>query len=201
MLDSLASQHPAFFAWVFLPVLIFLARTTDMGLSTLRILFIAQGRKFLAAMMGFFEALVWLFVIGQILNHLSNPLCVMAYAGGYAAGNALGLYIEERLAMGLQILRIVTQSDPAALIEELKEAGHGVTAVDGSGAMGPVKLLFTVVRRREVGRVTEMISRLAPRAFFSVGDVRRAAEGVFLPPQRLLPSVRWRSWRTLRKSK
>ena len=202
MPSFLALTHGDLVAWVLLPLFIFVARTADVGLNTLRILFLSQGRSLLAPMVGFFEALLWLVVIGQILQHLSNPLCVVAYAGGFAAGNAFGMFLERRLAIGMQMVRIVTHRDAEVLIEALKARDYGITVVDATGAMGKVKILFTVVRRRDVGLVLELIRQHNPKAFISVEDVRRAEEGVFPRPSALLPGAHTTGLaRQLRKAK
>lgn len=200
-MDALLAAHPVLVPWVILPLFFFVARTTDVGLSTLRIAFIAQGRIVLAPVIGFFEALIWLLVIGQALKFLDNPLCVVAYAGGFAMGNVFGLTLERRLAFGRQIVRIIVSNHPGDLIDTLRTAGHGVTVVDGEGMSGPVKILFTVVRRREVPAVLAVVRAREPRAFVSIEDVRRAEEGVFLRGRpRSLPGLDW-SWLRLRKGK
>lgn len=179
MLEALS--HPeGVYAWVVLPLLIFAARAFDMTLSTLRILFISQGRTKLAPFIGFFEALIWLIVMSQVLRHISNPMNAVAYAAGFAMGNLAGLRLEERLAMGMRILRIILPPDADELVADLRKAGFGVTVVDGDGLKGPVKILFTLVRRRDVTRALEIVRRHQASAFFSVEDVRQAAQ-VFYP--------------------
>lgn len=201
MFQTFTAEHPALYAWVLLPILIFCARTLDMGLSTLRIVCIAQGRRFLAPLVGFFESLIWLFVIGQIINHLNNPACLLAYAGGFACGNVFGLWVDRRLAIGRQVVRVIARDGIEPLIAAIKEADFGITVVDGEGATGPVKIVFTVVRRRDVPRIVAMIEEHVPRAFYSIEDVRQAAEGVFPPAQGLADLGRWRMWEALRKSR
>lgn len=168
--------------WVFLPLLIFAARTIDMSLSTLRILFIAQGRRGLAPLVGFFESLIWLLVVGQAIKHLDNPACLFGYAGGFACGNLVGMSIERRLAMGTRLLRIIPSGDTTGLVDELRAQGQGVTVFDGHGVAGQVKMLFTVVRRRDLPTVLETVDRLAPSAFLSIEDVRQAHQGTYLAP-------------------
>lgn len=199
----LSESLPFLFPWVILPLLIFSARTADVSLSTLRIVSIAQGRTLFAAGIGFFESLIWLAVIGQILAFLDNPLCVVAYAAGFATGNIVGLRIERQLAIGQQIVRVIVPGDGADLIADLRDAGHGVTAVDGHGAAGAVRILFTVVRRSQVPAVTGRVEERYPKAFYSIEDVRRAAEGVFVPGRRTLPALgpAWPPLRWLRKAK
>ncbi len=201
MLDALAVQHPALFSWVILPLIIFCARSSDVGLSTLRIVCIAQGRKVLAPLVGFFEALIWLFVIGQIIHHLDNPLCVIAYAAGFACGNVVGLWVDRWLAIGMQVVRIICRDGVEPLVEALKAANFGVTTVAGEGATGPVKILFTIVRRRDVAQIITLVNAHVPRAFYSIEDVRQAAEGIFPPGADLSDLSRWRMWETLRKSR
>lgn len=202
-MQALTESYPFLVPWVFLPLLIFCARTGDVSLSTLRIVSIAQGRTLFAAGVGFFESLIWLGVIGQILDYLHNPLCVVAYAAGFATGNIVGLKIERRLAIGQQIVRVIVPGGGDDLIEALRDAGHGVTVIEGHGAGGPVRVLFTVVRRSLVPAVTDLVEERFPRAFYSIEDVRRAAEGVFVPGRQPLASLgtAWPPLRWLRKAK
>lgn len=178
------SPESPLFHWIVLPLVIFMARTIDMSLSTLRIVFVAQGRRRLAPLVGFFESLIWLVVIAQALKHLDKPLCVIAYAGGFAMGNLVGLEIEHRLAMGLRLLRIFPHGDDQPLVDALRAHGQGVTVFDGQGVAGPVKMLFTLVRRRDLPVVLETVRRVDPVAFLSIEDVRQAVQGTYLPADR-----------------
>jgi uncharacterized protein YebE (UPF0316 family) len=181
-MDPFLNADSPWIPWVVLPLLIFLARTIDMSLSTLRILFIAQGRRRLAPLVGFFESLIWLLVVGQAIKHLDNPACVLAYAGGFACGNLVGMSIEKRLAMGTRLVRIIPTGDAQQLIDELRAQRQGLTVLDAQGANGPVKMLFTIVRRRDLPLVLETVDRLSPTAFLSVEDVRQAHQGTYLLP-------------------
>jgi uncharacterized protein YebE (UPF0316 family) len=169
--------------WVLLPLAIFVARTFDMSLSTLRIVFIAQGRRRLAPLVGFFESLIWLVVVGQAIKHLDNPLCVLAYAGGFAFGNLAGLTIESRLAMGRRLVRIILPGEDHELVDALRADGQGVTVLPGHGVAGPVQLLFTIVRRRDVEKVLATVDRVHPSAFVSIEDIRQAHQGTYFAPQ------------------
>lgn len=167
------------FAWVILPILIFIARVIDVTFGTIRIIFISKGEKFLAPLFGFFEIIVWLFAIGQIMQNLTNVTYYFAYAGGFATGNFVGMYIEERMAMGTLIIRIITNKDASDLMEALKLKNYGITIVDAQGATGDVKIIFTVIKRKNVEDVVGMIKQFNPKAFFSIEEVRVAREGVF----------------------
>jgi uncharacterized protein YebE (UPF0316 family) len=123
--------------------------------------------------------MIWLLAIRQIFNHLDNFAAFFAYAAGFAAGNLVGVWLEDKLAIGLQTVRMITTEDASSLADALREANFGVTSFDARGASGEVRLLFTVVRRKDTGTVMEIVRERAPKAFVSVSDVRAANEGTF----------------------
>ncbi len=171
------------FAWVILPLLIFLARITDVSVGTVRLILVARGYKYLAPIAGFFEVLIWILVIGQIMQNLANPLCYVAYAGGFATGNFVGLWIAEKLSLGNVIVRVITQKPAGDLIERLRQRQCGVTVMDGQGANGPVQIVFTIVPRREVDAIIRLVKTFNPQAFYSIEEVDSVERGVF-PTQR-----------------
>lgn len=180
------------FTWVVIPLLIALARVVDVTLGTIRIIYISRGMKFLAPIFGFFEILIWLIAIGQIMKNLSNPVYYLAYALGFAAGNLVGIFVEERLAVGRVILRIITQRDATELVNYLRSSGYGVTTVEAEGSTGPVELIFTVIDREKVEAVVRSVQTHNPRAFYSIEDVRFVKEGIFPPSRRFSDLLRLR---------
>jgi len=177
--DIAAFYHSEIFKFVLLPALIFLARICDVTLDTLRIIYVGRGMKFLAPVIGFVEVLIWLVAITQIFKNLSNPVCYVAYAGGFAMGNFIGILIEEKMAIGTVVIRIITQKDAESLIDCLKENRYGVTHVDAQGAMGQVKIIFTIVKRKNIDSVLGIVRDCNPLAFYTIEDVRSVRKGVF----------------------
>ncbi|RMG62132.1 MAG: hypothetical protein D6715_12535, partial [Calditrichaeota bacterium] len=102
-------HHPQLFAWVILPIVIFFARIVDVSLRTIRVILITRGQRRVAPVIGFFEILIWLLTIQQIFKHLDNWIAYLGYASGFAAGNYLGMVLEDRLALGMQVVRIITR--------------------------------------------------------------------------------------------
>ena len=139
----------------------------------------AKGMKKIAPVLGFFEVLLWLIVVGQVMKNLNNFMCYIGWAGGFAMGNYVGLLIEERIALGLQVIRIITNQSCDNLIEALKKDNHGITIVDGQGAKGPVKLIFTVAERKNTEPIIRYIKEYNPGAFYSVEDIKDSSQGVF----------------------
>jgi uncharacterized protein YebE (UPF0316 family) len=178
-MDVLALYSSDLFKWVILPILIFLARLTDVSLGTLRIIFVSHGLKYIAPIVGFFEINVWLLAIVQIMQNLNNLVCSFAYAGGFAIGMFVGITIEERLSIGMVVVRVICKHDTTDLIKSLREAGYGVTTHDAEGVNGPVKIIFAVIRREDLHDILDRIHKIHPHAFYSVEDVRSVGEAMF----------------------
>jgi uncharacterized protein YebE (UPF0316 family) len=162
------------------PLLIFCARLTDVSLGTLRIILISRGNRTWATVIGFVESGVWLLAISQVFAHLDRPTSYFAYAGGFAAGTWLGVTLEKKIALGLVSVRIITREDATRLAESLREERFGVTMLGARGLHGRVRLIFCIVKRREMDRLLEIVREVDPKAFVSVSDVRTAEEG-YLP--------------------
>lgn len=167
------------FTYLALPGLIFAARICDVTIGTLRIILVGRGHKYLAPLLGFFEILVWIVIIGKVMENLGNVVCYIAYAGGFATGNLVGIVIEEKLAMGMLVVRVITRKEANELVAGLRERGYGVTRVPAKGSQGPVELIYTVIRRSDMEDVIGMVKKFNPQAFYSVEDVRAVSKGVF----------------------
>ena len=170
---------PEIFAYVILPVMIFCARICDVTMGTIRVIFISKGIRYLAPVIGFFEVIIWLLAIGQVMNNLTNVVSYIAYGAGFAAGTFIGMYIEEKISLGLTSVRIITKEDPMELMQYLRSHNYGVTSVDGEGGTGRVKMVFTIIRRQDLAHVVGIIKEFHPNAFYSVEEVKSVAEGVF----------------------
>ncbi len=164
-----------------LPLFIFFARILDVSLGTLRIIFMARGRKYLAPFLSFIEILIWATAIGQMVQNLENPICLVAFAGGFATGSFVGMLIEEKLAYGHVVLRTITPEDDTGLVSHLKKRQFGVTKVDAEGSQGKVHLIHSVIPRKDLPEAIEIIKQHTPEAFYSVEDVRMVSEGIFPP--------------------
>jgi uncharacterized protein YebE (UPF0316 family) len=178
------------FTFVVVPLLIFGARICDMSLDTIRVIFMSKGIKYLPGAIGFFEVIIWLVAIGEVMNNLTNAVCYIAYGAGFATGTFVGMAIEERLSLGLSSVRIITKEDPTELMKFLRSHEYRVTSIDGEGGTGPVKMVFTIIKRKDLAHVVSIIKEYHPRAFYSVEEVKSVAEGVF--PERKPHSIfRW----------
>jgi len=200
-MDNLLFFDSGLYTWFVLPSLIFIARVVDVSMGTVRVIFVSRGLKYLAPIVGFFEILIWLLAIGQIMKNLSNPVCYVAYAGGFAMGNYVGIRIAEKLSLGVVLIRVVSKKDALPLVECLKSESYGVTSVDGHGTSGEVKVVFTIVPRRELQGVVDLIKQFNPQAFYSVEEVGFVEKGVFPLKKGWQDSALLRLLRPFRKGK
>ena len=151
-------------------LLIFCLRIVDVSCDTMRVLFAIRGKRGIAGVLGFVEALVWIFAVGNAVRHLDSWLHVLGYAGGYAAGTIVGISIEKAVAYGLTAVRIVSRHGGVEIAESLRERGYGVTEMAGFGREGSVEIVSSVVQRAHLGEVMAIVDRFDPDAFVTVEE-------------------------------
>ena len=183
----------ATFNYFVLPFLIFLARIIDVSIGTVRIVMILKGEKIWAPILGFFEIMVWLLAISRIFANLDNWVCYIAYGAGYATGNYIGLKIEEKLAMGIVKIQIITRKPADTLINKLIEAGYGITHQDANGGTEIVSIIYSIIKRTELPKMSEIIKAYNPKAFYSIEDVRSVnlANDGYISGTKMSGSPRW----------
>ncbi|WP_291858008.1 DUF2179 domain-containing protein [Marinilabilia sp.] len=167
------------YTWVLIPALIFIARVADVSIGTIRIVFVSKGLKLLAPLLGFFEIFIWLLAMTKVFENLDNWFYFIAYSAGFATGNYIGLLIEEKLALGHANLQIITQKSGIELARKLSDEGFGVTWNDANGSRGEVTVIYCVIKRTNFKKVSEIIMKYNPRAFYTIQDIRFANQGVF----------------------
>jgi uncharacterized protein YebE (UPF0316 family) len=177
------------FTYGILPALIFLSRLFDVTVGTLRIIMVSKGQKSWAPILGFFEVLIWLIAISKIFQNLDNWVCYVTYAAGFATGNYIGLILEEKLAVGIVKIQIITRKKANKLIKNLVAAGYGITHHEAEGSNETVSIIYSIINRSEIQTVEEIVKTTNPKAFYSVEDVKSVNKGIF--PSKTVSS-RWR---------
>ncbi len=176
-------------SWILLPILIFFSRIVDQTIGTLRIIFVSKGFRHIGPILGFFEVIIWLLAVTQVLKHLTNPMAYIAYGAGFAMGNYIGIRVEEKISIGTALLRIIPKKDSDLLVAHLREEGFGVTTVAAEGASGPVKIIFTIMKRKSIPVAIRQINQYSPNAFYTIEDIKAVKDGYFglKPSGSLLP--------------
>jgi len=159
---------------------IFCARIIDVSIGTIRIILISRGYRYLAPLFGFFEVLIWIIAITQVMKGLGSVWSYLAYASGFATGNYVGMLLEAYIAIGYQSIRIITNEKVVSLPLMLRDQGFGATVLKGWGAKGEVTIVFTVVPRKKIGEVLDIVKMFEPDAFITIEDVKERFAGYFI---------------------
>ena len=157
--------------------LIFALRVSDMTLDTLRVLTVMRGRKGIAWILGFFQSAIFVLAITSVLQNLDNPLNILGYAAGFATGNVVGMFIEEKLAIGHLQLSIISPRRGTAIAERLRQAGYAITEIPARGKDGMVTLLSCSVLRKSADQVRGIVNEIDDSAFITSEDVRPVRRG------------------------
>ncbi|WP_061232287.1 DUF2179 domain-containing protein [Leptospira noguchii] len=176
---SFPSPGNPIFDYILLPCFIFLSRVTDVSIGTIRVILLTREKKGIAASLGFLEVLLWIVVITQVIKNLNNIFCYLAYAGGFATGTFIGMILEEKLAIGFSLLRIISPQNGNEIANKLSEAGYGVTTMNGHGSRGPVKIVFTVLKRKKINQAMKIVQNVEPDVFYSIENARRTNTTAF----------------------
>jgi len=158
----------------YVPFLIFGARICDVSIGTVRMIFVIGGHRYIAAALGFFEVMIWAMAIGGLIRFLTEPPALVAWGAGFACGSLTGMYLEERIAIGFRMVRVITSDLGQNISSLLRERGFRVTRIEGEGLRGPVEIAFLAVRRRDLHQVLSAIDEVAPDAFVTVERADRA---------------------------
>jgi uncharacterized protein YebE (UPF0316 family) len=156
---------------------IFFARLTDVSMGTVRQILIIRGRRGVASISAFFEILIWVIAISQVITQLDKIYYMIAFALGFASGNYLGSVIEEKIALGYMFAYIVPKKRSNDLAHKLREAGFGATIIQGIGLKGPEPVYNVLFRRRDTHRLLDIIKKHDKGAFYTLMDVRAERGG------------------------
>ena len=180
------------FDYFILPLLIFLARIVDVSLDTIRVILVAKGYRRIAPFIGFFQVLVWIITITRIMANLDNWMTYIGYAAGFATGTYVGMIIEGKIALGYELVRIITRKTAEDLIETLRKLNYPVTSVRAMGREGEVDIIFVVLQRKRISEVTDIIQKFNPNAFYTIEDVRFVSHPTYVPRTGRLSRFRYR---------
>ncbi|HEU4629699.1 MAG TPA: DUF5698 domain-containing protein [Gemmatimonadaceae bacterium] len=162
-------------------LLIFILRIVDVSCDTMRVLFAVRGKRLVAGVLGFFQALIWIFAVASAIKYLDSWPHILGYAGGYATGTMVGITIERALAYGLTTVRITSRHGGVEIAEALRERGYGVTELAGFGREGRVEIVNSVVQRAHMDEVMEIVDRYDPTAFVTAEEPKIMRGGSFAP--------------------
>lgn len=183
MPDSLlAVDTSAVWSALWPALLIAILRVGDVTLNVFRTVFTVSGKRPQAALASGAESLLWVSAAGIVFSQMT-PIRTAGFVVGVATGTWVGMAIVHRLRLGMVTVRIYSSGpDPALspgvvggpsgqrIMHRLHEAGFGATVFEGRGYRGPVEMVLSTVRRRDVDRVIEVARRTDADAFIAVDN-------------------------------
>lgn len=181
------TTHP----WLLAPA-IFFARVADVSLGTFRTIIVFRGYRPLAAAIGFVEVMIWVAAAGQVFSNLDSWHLTVAYAGGFACGNYVGMWLESHIAIGRELVRAISFSEKGHLAERLREQGYRVVELSGNADHQPVEVVLVTERRCEIDALIATIRREDPQAIYTVSDVKSAHNPEVLSSEKPLFNAGWR---------
>jgi uncharacterized protein YebE (UPF0316 family) len=158
-------------------LLIFVMRITDVSMGTVRTTMIMRGQRKYAAMIGFVEVSIWVVAISRVMTHLDTIWNIFAYSGGFAMGTLLGMYIEDKLAIGHSNIQIISLTKGPVIADMLRDNGYGATEMVAEGRSGPVSIITVVAPRKQVANVIRLINEIDATTFVTVEDARKVVRG------------------------
>lgn len=160
-------------------VFVFAMRLIDMSLDTIRLLFVIRGRKLLAGLIGAMQATVFILAVSAVLSGPLNAFTVIGYALGFGSGVIVGMFVEERLAIGYAMLRVYSPSNGKAIAAALRQAGHAATEIEARGKDGRMTVVNCIIARRDVQTVRAIIDGVDANAFVTLDEARALQRGYF----------------------
>lgn len=159
-------------------LLIFVAKVIDVSIGSMRLIFLTRGKKYVAGGLGFVESIVYIVALGFVVNRLDNPLNIVMYGLGFAGGNIVGSFIEERMAVGFLTVQVISVLKVQEMVQSLREMGYGVTCWEGEGREGPHSVLSCTLARKELSPFMKLVDEWDPHAFVTILDNRTTKGGV-----------------------
>ena len=150
---------------ILMVIVIFTINIVYVSFLTLRTVALTKGYRYLAAFLSIMETFVYVFGLGLVLDNLDQPINVIAYALGFGVGILLGLYIEEKLALGYMVVNVTTGQRDRDLPDHLRSLGYGVTHGTQYGRDGERTTMQILTPRRFQRKLIDTIKELDDRAF------------------------------------
>lgn len=180
-------------SYILLPLLIFLARVADVTVATVKLMFVVNNARRTAAFLGFFEALITIIALSRIMQDASNFLAIIMYAAGFATGTYAGMYIEEKMAYGSVLIRIISKQIQPELLSFLVKNRYHYSMVDANDQSGNTQILFTVCKRSNLHTFLSNLETIDPGAIYTIESVKQVSE-VFLKKEKRNTGPYWLKW-------
>lgn len=137
---------------------IFFSKIIENAVSTLRLIVVANGKKKLGAFLQGIVALVWIFVTGIVIVNINKDLLkVVFFVLGSIVGSYLGSIIEEKIALGMNMLICITNERNEKNIKH-KLNNYQITTICEKD--NNYSVLLIVLKRKEINKISEILKEI-----------------------------------------
>ena len=162
---------------ILIALLIFFVRVISTSLDTLRVIFTMRSSKFWVWMLGFINSVIWVLTFVFVLSDIDNIVNIIVYAAGFATGNVIGMWIEDKLAIGFAEVRVISSNWGAAILDSLRENDYAVTEILARGKDGTVSVITSSIRRSQIHDFEKLVRAIDADAFITTEDVIAVQRG------------------------
>ncbi len=159
--------------------IIFISKVIENTLATLRLIVVANGKKGLGAVLQFIIALVWVIVTGAVVTNITeDPLKIVFFALGSFVGSYTGSFIEEKMALGSNMLMAIVDKDLGeVIINKLRQNNFAVTVLEGEGKDKERNVLMIMVSRKKRHDVVDIIKSIDKECMIVAESARTISGG------------------------
>ena len=142
--------------------LIFAFKVIENTLSTLRIIVVANGKKILGSILQGIVSIVWVISTSLVvINIQKDPLKILAFTSGALIGSYIGSIIEEKLALGTNIITtIINKNLTEKIIYALKKQKHEAIILNGKNIYEQKNILLIIVKRKQNQNIIKLIKNI-----------------------------------------
>lgn len=157
---------------------IFISKIIENTLSTLRLIVVAKGKKIFGAILQFIIAFVWVITTGIVVTNIKDdPLKIVFFACGSLIGSYLGSFIEEKIALGNDIITVITDNKYSdEIITALEKKQYLVATVEAKKKNQKVSILLIKNSKKKRSEVIDIVKSINNQAIISIESVKDISE-------------------------
>ena len=158
---------------------VFFVRILDVSMGTIRTIITIKGNKFVATLIGFFEALIWFIVVKEALTtDIKSIWIALFYSAGFAVGTYVGTILSDKFISGKMCVQIILNKNDN-VISDLRNEGYAVSVLDVKGYKEDKYLLFIEIDNRKYKKLINLIKKLDSKAFIVTNETKHVMNGYF----------------------
>ena len=154
---------------------IFFARAVDVCLGTFRTVCIVKGKKKTATIIAFIEVLIWFLIAREaITTELTSLWIPLSFAGGFAAGTYIGIWLSNRFIGGQLTINAISTKISDDDINVIKEKGYGVSFLPMEDDK---KFLILQIDKKRLDEVKDILKSFDKDTFIMVNETKYVHNG------------------------